>query len=131
MNNTDKLLRAFIEASGYEIETLLDYKEKKMQKAEAMRHNTGWGAKLTEYSLSSTHGCMLDIDEDGLYTARLREPVVDYKVTKKKAQAIFDVDSPEWKGLVSFVLQESVNIELDIERYRDLKPMLDYFNGKS
>ena len=84
MNNTDKLLRAFIEVSGYEIETVLDYKEVKMPQSEAMRHNTPWGAATTEYQLVSSKGCMLDIDEDGLYTARLREPIVDYKVTKKE-----------------------------------------------
>ena len=87
MNNTEKLLRAFIEASGFELEILLDYKERKMPKSEAMRHNVPF--KPTEYCLvckaGSELGAELDIDKDGLYTARLRDPVIDYKATKKKA----------------------------------------------
>jgi len=93
MNNTDKLLRAFISASGFEIE------ETETTATETIK-GVLWGTKT-----------------------------IDYKVTKKKPQACFDVDSPEWSCIVDFTLNQADNIEHDIEGYGDLKPMLDYFNG--
>jgi len=89
MSNEMKLLKAFIEASGF------------------------------------------DIKEDGSASYDKPKVVIDYKVTKKKSQVSFDVDSPEWKGMVTFVLCEADNIKHGIDGYSDLQPMLDYFNRNS
>jgi hypothetical protein len=82
MNNTDKLLRAFIEASGFEIETLVDRKETPISK------------QLGEYGIASCdrYGKINDlvINGDGSYKRGddecyyLRASLdIDYKVTKK------------------------------------------------
>ena len=86
--NTDKLLRAFIKASGYEIETLLDYKERKLTKQMALHHfePAVFGVTPTR-CLVAECGSMGQsaylVDDDGMYTERLTSPIVDYKVTKK------------------------------------------------
>lgn len=128
MSNTDKLLRAFIEAQGLEIETLLDYKERDMSEVEAMAHNKGFGC-ATGYRLLTVPGSQeLLIDDNGNYKGVLIEPVVDYKVTKKEAQVCFDVDSPEWKCIVDYVLGARFEIEIKENNFGDLQPMLDFFN---
>ena len=55
MNNTDKLLRAFIEASGYEIETIDSHQE-----------------------------CIFSIDDTEKLNPFHLPVITDYKVTKKK-----------------------------------------------
>jgi len=82
MNNTEKLLRAFIEAQGYEIETLLDYEERDMTEVEAMAHNKGFGCATGYRLLTETNSQKLLIDDNGNYKGVLIEPIVDYKVTK-------------------------------------------------
>jgi len=91
MSNTDKLLRAFIEASGFDIEVLLDYKERDMTEVEAMAHNKGFG-RATGYRLLTEVGSQkLLIDDNGNYKGALIEPIVDYKVTKKEPEVkVFD-----------------------------------------
>jgi len=99
MNNTDKLLRAFIEAQGFEVKEV----------------------KTPVTSLKQATGA-LTIAAGGVYS-------IDYKVTKKKAQACFDIDSPEWSCIVDFVLSHRGDIESGINDFDCLKPMHDYFNG--
>jgi len=41
----------------------------------------------------------------------------------------FDVDSPEWSCIVNYILNAKEDIELGINNFGELKPMLDYFNG--
>mgnify|MGYP003639762092 CR=1 FL=1 len=136
MNNTDKLLRAFIEASGYEIETVCDYKERDMSEVEAQAHNKGFGC-ATGYRLLTESGSQkLLIDDDGNYKGVLIEPIVDYKVTKKvvesnEHQVIFDTQSPEWSCIVKYITDHVDDIESNINDFDTLKPMLDYFNRNS
>jgi len=101
----DKLLRAFIEASGYTIEEI---------------------KATTKQKFSFIKAAFTDrYNQQGPITT------IDYKVTKKKSQVSFDVDSPEWSAIVIFVSNEADNIEQSIDGYGDLKPMLDYFNRNS
>lgn len=109
MNNTDKLLRAFIEASGYEIETVCDYKERDMSEVEAQAHNKAFGC-ATGYRLLTESGSQkLLIDDDGNYKGVLIEPIVDYKVTKKGFMSCV-ID--EWKDLTDceklMILKEEI-----------------------
>lgn len=90
MTDEMKLLRAFIEASGYEVETILDYDERKISKFEAeLRHfkPVAYGEHRNR-RLVCTKGDgfqgKYDVDDDGMYTEVLTTPNVDYKVTKKK-----------------------------------------------
>ncbi len=78
MNNTDKLLRAFIEASGYEIEKTVDDKSTPISKQsgiEKIKDTKGKGL------LFNYNGYVRG--KDGCYYI---EPSynVDYKVTKKE-----------------------------------------------
>ena len=106
MNNTDKLLRAFIEASGYEIEetvTILD------------------GQTVTEKGVTYGNQTVTSID---------------YKVTKKVAdsnahQVIFDTQGAEWSCIVKYITGHIDDIESSVNDFDTLKPMLDYFNGNS
>ncbi len=97
MNNTEKLLRAFIEASGYEVEEVL------------------------------VNPRPLVCNDKP--TNRMTYDYIDYKVTKRSAQVCFDVDSPEWSCVVGYILGAKEDIELGINNYGELKPMLDFFYG--
>lgn len=83
MTNEMKLLMALCDALGFEVETTLDYQERKENQHEAMRHNQGNGFPETDRHLLHTNG-RLDIDEDGWYRSRLDNPEMDYKLTKKE-----------------------------------------------
>ena len=100
MNNTEKLLRAFIEVSGFDIEET-----------------------IKEGPSISKRDSIGVFDEFYITT--------DYKLTKKKAQVCFDVDSPEWGCIVEYVTIHEVDIETETDDYGDLKPMLEYFNRNS
>ena len=110
-DNTDKLLRAFIEASGYEIE-------------EVESSSSFYGA-----------GC---INEDGtLKEGALPLGTVksiDYKVSKAKGviesnayQFILDAQGPEFSCIAKYIDDHKDEIELKVMDYGDLQPMLDYF----
>lgn len=81
MPDTHKLLMALCDALGFEVENIVDYQRMKETKASAMIHNGPQPSHRTLLMSGSTGG--LDIDEDGLYTSVLRQPVTDYKLTKK------------------------------------------------
>ena len=93
MNNTDKLLRAFIEAQGYEIKEAPDFDYKKLTKAQAADYFKPKNMGYTSYRMLVTEtakkGCQgrYIVDDDGMYTERLVTPVIDYKVTKQKDKA--------------------------------------------
>jgi len=95
----DKLLRAFIEASGFSIEEVK--------------------APLEEIKLHDGSLTLIPIDS---------AVTIDYKVTKKKAQVCFDVDSHEWSCIVEYVLSHQGDIEAGTNDFDCLRPMLNYFN---
>ena len=76
MNNTDKLLRAFIEASGYEIEGSIDISYGQVIKAGL------WGVSATANTEFKFFPATDEIPESE-YREVIRN--VDYKVTKKDA----------------------------------------------
>lgn len=89
MNNTDKLLRAFIVANGFEIKKVTDYKERKLTKGQASNYFTikHFGYQPT-HQLETKAGFGMGqssylIDDNGMYTERLVIPIIDYKITKK------------------------------------------------
>ena len=88
MNNTDKLLRAFIEASGFEIEEIEDYQERKINKVQASKYFSPrpYGSDKAIRVLVTKPGVQAYlIDDNGMYTETLSSPNIDYKVTKSKA----------------------------------------------
>ena len=89
MNNTEKLLRAFIEAQGYEVQALIDRKETPISK------QSGESA-VVACMYGKAHG--LVVNNDGGYKrgddeCYYLEPslFVDYKVTKKIKQTKQDL----------------------------------------
>lgn len=81
MTDEMKLLMALCDALGFKVETLLDYKEMKVSKSEAMPYNMGYTNQI--WTLDSNSG-ELAIDEDGMYTRMLTNPEVSYKLTERK-----------------------------------------------
>lgn len=80
---------AFIETSGFEVETILDYQEVRLTEVQANHYFTPkpFGCKPT-HQLKTKSGkmgqCEYLVDSDGMYTERLVSPVIDYKITKKE-----------------------------------------------
>jgi hypothetical protein len=85
MTNEMKLLYALCEALGFEVETTLDHAPRKESKAEAMVINQGTEVYSGSPRALATQGAagMLLIDEDGLYTSLLVEPIVDFRLHRK------------------------------------------------
>ena len=110
MNNTDKLLRAFIEASGYEIEEVR--------------------------TLSPPCKVASNIDpETGLmrYVAALdfeRGYSIDYKVTKKDDFVPLPVQSKEWGCIVEYITDHYEDIEIGIDDFGALKPIMDFISRR-
>ena len=84
MNDEMKLLCALCEALGFEVNVDLDYNESKISGDHAqkagyfeMRRDIPWKLK------SSKNMGLSDIDEDGMYTSVLKEPITSYTLTKK------------------------------------------------
>lgn len=82
MSQEMKLLMALTEALGFEVETTLDYQERKT--------HTPVGLECGRVCESDGQGYIRD--EHGVYTSRLAAPIVDYKLTKRadilKGQAL-------------------------------------------
>lgn len=75
MNDTDKLLRALIDALGFDVTktTEFDYQKHKKHCLSLNRM----------YVLESGSAAYL-IDDNDMYTSRLKEPIIDYKLTKRE-----------------------------------------------
>jgi len=86
MTNEIKLLLALCKALGFEVETTLDYQERKENMQVAMKYNSAWPPQRTDRRILASSGPhnQLDIDKDGLYTSLLIDPVVDYKLHKRE-----------------------------------------------
>lgn len=81
MTNEMKLLQALCKALGFHVETIIDRQERKENKIEAMRYNRAY-IKLDRRLQTTGPMGALDIDENGLYTSYLINPVISYKLTK-------------------------------------------------
>ena len=99
MTNEMKLLRAWIECQGYEIEEL-DAKPCEKQP-----------------DLSYPHNKVLF---DG----------GDYKVTKKHKSPFpwMDTNDPAWSAIVGYILDHQEDIEVGINDFGRLKPVLEFFS---
>ena len=93
MSEEMKLLMALCDALGFAVEVERDRKERKERHSDAMKHNTGPFEKGTDRALKcepvSNHpfdqGKLL-IDDEGLYTSYLIDPIRSYKLTKINLQ---------------------------------------------
>lgn len=121
MSNTDKLLRALIDALGFKVES------GDINAGDLIDNSRSSGVYSTK-EINQLYPNKHIVTEHFGGNWIVSEPSIDYKVTKKKPQVCFDVDSPEWNAIVTFVLNQADDIEHGIEGYGDLKPMLDYFN---
>lgn len=99
MNNTDKLLKAFIEASGYEVEETTE------TKTEVVGEGVIWGTKVVDYKVTKKQAT-----ESNAY------------------QVILDVQSAEWSCIVEYITNHAGGIENNIHDLGTLQPMLNYFN---
>lgn len=85
MTNEMKLLLAICDALRLDVKTIVDTKERKEKKSEAMRHNKGFGFPCTGRRLKTlNHTDKLDIDNEGLYTSYLIDPDISYKVSMRR-----------------------------------------------
>ena len=82
MNNTDKLLRAFIEVSGFDIEKIVDTKETPISKQSGMNRATASAMTMTDNNLSVTNDGEYKRGDDGCYYLKASMDV-DYKITKR------------------------------------------------
>lgn len=130
MNSTDKLLRAFIEASGYEIE--------EVEEVELWRTIPFMGQ--TERDMlhhKEFCGCVISrVKTDTENHWELHRKIIDYKVTKKAVesnayQVILDTQGPEFSCIVKYITDHIDDIESSVNDFGILKPMLDYFNRNS
>ena len=83
MNNTDKLLRAFIEASGYEIEEIVDIKETPISKQSGLNRLTVSTITMARTDLAIDNNGEYKRGDDECYYLKASMEV-DYKVTKKE-----------------------------------------------
>lgn len=89
MNNTDKLLRAFIEASGFEIKKIVDTKETPISKQSGLNRIFANAFSAKNDLAINSDGSYKRGDDECYYLKASME--VDYKVTKKVTNTILDV----------------------------------------
>jgi hypothetical protein len=80
MTNEMKLLMTLCESLGFEVETIIDRKERQEDPEHAMKYNS---CRPTERRLKAEGAtCELIRDEKGNYTSYLVEPIISYKLNK-------------------------------------------------
>jgi hypothetical protein len=77
-----KLLEVLIDALGFKIEVTEDYQERKVGVLRMSQVMPSFPVKDRQTIIKSTNGAY-DIDEKGLYTERLVNPIVSYTLTPK------------------------------------------------
>ena len=135
MNNTDKLLRALIEASGYEIEKIIDTKETPISKQSGLNRIAVSAMTMVRTDLAIDNSGEYKRGDDECYY-RNASMEVDYKVTKKEVesnayQVILDTQGLEFSCIVKYITNHIDDIEQGVNDFDTLKPMLDYFNRNS
>lgn len=86
MSDEMKLLMALCDALGFDVETKYDYKERRISKTHAMQINRGYNVSPKLSLQTNGRHNMLDIDDDGMYLARLEKPIISYSLTNKVKQ---------------------------------------------
>ena len=82
MSKEFDLIYALCEAMGFEVETTLDYQERKESYDNAIRINKGGYGGDRALASAGPYGKLV-IDADGEYTSLLVTPIVDYKLIKR------------------------------------------------
>ena len=119
MNNTDKLLRVFIEAQGFDIETTNDIKRTEITERQGHDFIEQHKYSGSDYTLENLAGkAEYKRGDNGSYFKILIKPIIDYKVTKKECEAarllklvILGDDEYDWylSGDLSNEIKEFLN----------------------
>lgn len=113
MTDEMKLLRAFIEAQGYEIEEIKNCSEVKMSRDEVEHyHNPNCHLVLDSEGLAI-------VDKDGMYTQIFTSPDIDYKVTKKESARKDDVFSLGYQ-VAREEIRKAVGKNIGVNQMNDL-----------
>ena len=80
MSEEMKLIESLCEALGFKVIKDIDRGERKETQENAMSYNRGYGYITERGLVTSGVDNMLDIDEDGMYTSYLINPIISYKV---------------------------------------------------
>jgi len=115
MNNEMKLEIAKLRADGYDVEIITNHNTDKYN--DYIKRIGSWADIIAAF---------------GIYPPPPEHPssffTTDYKVTKKKKQVCFDIDSPEWMCIVDYIINSRYEIEGKENDFGTLQPMLDFFN---
>ena len=136
MNNIEKKLDALIDALGFDVETDVDYQERRISKTFARTVNSSIYGRENGLTLMCVkgEGGLLDIDENDMYLARLTKPIVNYKFSARdklnEAMVPMPVNSEAWSCIVAYVLDHRDDIETGINDFDCLMPVLDFFDRK-
>ena len=82
VTNEMKLLTALCEALGFEVEIERDYQEAKITYNEFKLFNENIPG-MERLRVKSANG-IYDIDESGMYTLMLKEPILSYKLVRRE-----------------------------------------------
>ena len=115
----DKLLIAFIEAQGFEIETTNDIKRTEITEEQGHDFIEQYKYSGSDYTLENLAGTVeYKRGDNGSYFKILIKPIIDYKVTKKECEAarllklvILGDDEYDWylSGDLSNEIKEFLN----------------------
>lgn len=122
-----KLLRAFIEASGYEIENVVDTKETPITKQSGVNRITLKTLSMQDSGLVTDHTGAYKRGLCGCYYLK-PSLAVDYEVTNKIAFVPITVKSDEWGCIVKYVTSHMDDINADINDFGELKPLVKFMN---
>ena len=139
MNNIEKKLDALIDALGFDVETDVDYQERRISKTFARTVNSSIYGRENGLTLMCVkgEGGLLDIDENDMYLARLTKPIVNYKLSARgqfneaKAMVPMTVNSEAWAAIVEYMGDHRRDIEEGINDFDTLRPVWKFFVGIS
>ena len=115
MNNTDKLLRAFIEASGYEIKEVVV--DKVIPDLSRVERSTLTIKDVIDYKVTKRDNGVKQFAADVFYRTGDIVPL--------------PIKSKAWGCIVEYVTSHDGDIESDTNDFGTLKPMLDFMNRDS
>lgn len=126
MNNTDKLLRALIDALGFEVDRVVSVSYGRTIQA---GHYSVTANPNTEYEFFPATNQMPHAE----YKEVIRS--VDYKVTKKESPleslgncVPLPIQSEAWGSVVEYLTNHKEDIETGTNDFDTLRPIWDWFN---
>lgn len=113
MNNLEKKLDALIDALGFDVEVTRDFKELEISESEGhriierTRHGTHCSHELKAGGGDGPYQNQFKRGENNSYFRRLKDPVINYKLTKKACENPLSID-------------DEIEQRMAIERYQAL-----------